>query len=52
MLKGYLIVSYAVLVKAGRWNLEPHGEPDGKPLVPEEYRVPVAIYLATGEISV
>ena len=50
MLKGYLIVSYAILVKAGRWNLEPI-EGEEKPVVPEEYRVPVAIYLATGEIA-
>lgn len=50
MLKGYLIVSYAILVKAGRWNLEPIDGED-KPVVPEEYRVAVSIYLVTGEIS-
>ena len=46
MLKRYLIVSYGILVKAGRWNLEPV-EGEDKPLVPEEYVIPVAEYLAT-----
>lgn len=45
-----MIVSYGVLVKAGRWNLE-QIEGEEKPLVPEEYRVSVALYLATGEIN-
>lgn len=48
MLKRYLIVSYGILVKAGRWNLElVEGEEEEKPLVPEEYIIPVAEYLAT-----
>ena len=43
MLKRYLIVSYAILVKAGRWALE---EEDGdKPVVPGEYQIAVAEYL-------
>lgn len=51
MLKRYLIVNYAILVKAGRWNLEEvegegEGEGEEKPVVPEEYRIAVAEYLA------
>lgn len=46
MLKKYLVVSYGILVKAGRWNLE-EVEGDEKPLVPEEYVIPVAEYLAS-----
>ena len=49
MLKTYLIKSYAYLVKVGVWDLEPV---DGstKQVVPEDYRIAVALYLATGEI--
>jgi hypothetical protein len=45
MLKQYLIVSYAHLVKIGRYDLEPV-EGSTKKVVPEEYRVAVAEYLA------
>lgn len=45
MLKQYLIVSYAYLVKIGRWDLEPT-EGSTKKVVPEEYRIAVAEYLA------
>lgn len=45
MLKKYLVVSYSILVKAGRWNLEAI-EGEDKPVVPEEYRIAVAEYLA------
>jgi hypothetical protein len=45
MLKQYLVVSYAYLVKIGRWDLEPT-EGSTKKAVPEEYRVAVAEYLA------
>jgi hypothetical protein len=45
MLKQYLIVSYAYLVKIGRWDLEPT-EGNIKKAVPEEYRIAVAEYLA------
>ncbi|CAK7084070.1 CD1375 family protein [Tissierella sp.] len=45
MLKRYLIVSYGILVKAGRWNLE-EVEGENKPLVPQEYQIAVAEYLA------
>lgn len=44
MLKRYLIVSYAILVKAGKWNLEVM-EDDEKPVVPEDYQIAVAEYL-------
>ena len=45
MLKRYLIVSYAILVKAGRWNLEAV-EGEDKPVVPVDYAIAVAEYLA------
>lgn len=45
MLKRYLIVSYGILVKAGRWNLE-EVEGENKPLVPSDYTIAVAEYLA------
>lgn len=44
-MKQYLVVSYAILVKAGKWNLEAV-EGENKPLVPENYVIPVAEYLA------
>jgi hypothetical protein len=47
MLKQYLIVSYAYLVKIGRYDIEPV-EGSTKKVVPEEYRVVVAEYLAGG----
>lgn len=46
MLKYYLIVAYAYLVRVGRWVLEPE-EGNEKPVVPEEYRGAVAEYLIT-----
>jgi len=45
MLKRYLIVSYGILVKAGKWNLE-LVEGEEKPLVPSDYIIAVAEYLA------
>jgi hypothetical protein len=45
MLKRYLIVSYSILVRAGKWNLEVI-EGDTKPVVPSEYQMAVAEYLA------
>jgi hypothetical protein len=45
MLKSYLIVSYAYLVKIGRWDLEPV-EGGTKSVVPEAYRTAVAEHLA------
>ncbi|WP_162829345.1 CD1375 family protein [Clostridium senegalense] len=45
-LKKYLIVSYGILVKAGKWNLEAI-EGENKPIVPEDYALAVAEYLAT-----
>ncbi len=45
MLKQYLVVSYAYLVKIARWDLEPV-ESSGNKVVPEDYRIVVAEYLA------
>lgn len=45
MLKRYLIVSYAILVKAGKWNLE-EVSGEEKPIVPQDYQIAVAEYLA------
>lgn len=45
MLKKYLVVSYGILVKAGRWNLE-EIEGEDKPVVPSDYTIAVAEYLA------
>ncbi|WP_163249736.1 CD1375 family protein [Clostridium niameyense] len=50
-LKKYLVVSYGILVKAGKWALEKI-EGEEKPTVPEEYVVAVAEYLATQGQSV
>lgn len=50
MLKQYLIVSYGILVKAGAWDLE-KTEGSSKQIVPEEYKIKVAEYLATQSIS-
>lgn len=45
-LKKYLVVSYGILVKAGKWTLE-KVEGENKPLVPQNYTIAVAEYLAT-----
>ncbi|MFO7264499.1 MAG: CD1375 family protein [Bacillota bacterium] len=45
-LKHYLIVSYAILVKAGKWLLEPV-DGDNRPVVPAEYQIAVAEYLVS-----
>lgn len=50
MLKQYLIVSYAYLVKVGAWDLEPI-EGSTKKVAPETYRVAVANYLASQELA-
>lgn len=50
MLYEWKIKSYAYLVKIGRYELEPVEE-NTKSVVEESYRTPVALYLATGEIS-
>lgn len=46
MLKQYLVVAYAYLVKTGKYNLEPI-KGDTRRVVPEEYRLAVAEYLAS-----
>ncbi|MDX5091609.1 CD1375 family protein [Lactobacillus crispatus] len=45
MIKTYMIPVYGVLVKSGSWVIEPTGS-TGEKVVPEEYRLPVAEYLA------
>lgn len=45
MLKQYLVVSYAYLVKIGRWDLE-YVEGSQNRVVPDEYKTIVAEYLA------
>ena len=50
-LKKYLVVSYGILVKAGKWSLEKI-EGEEKPIVPEIYTLAVAEYLATEGKSV
>ncbi|MCR8981992.1 CD1375 family protein [Brevibacillus laterosporus] len=42
--KKYMIPVYAVLVKSGEWLIDPTGSEEKA--VPENYRVPVAEYLA------
>lgn len=46
MLKQYLIVSYAYLVKASVWDLDVT-EGSSKKVIPESYRAAVAEYLAS-----
>lgn len=45
MIKDYLVKAYGYLVKVGVWDLEPV-EGSTKKVVPENYRVAVAGYLA------
>jgi len=49
MLKRYKIVAYAVLVRAGQWLLESI-DGDTRPVVPDDYRLAVAEYLA-GQVA-
>lgn len=44
MIKQYLVVCYAILVRNEIWALEDIG--DGKPLVPLNYIIPVSEHLA------
>lgn len=45
MIKQYLVVSYAYLVKVGKWDLAPIEGSTNK-TVPDDYRQLVAEYLA------
>lgn len=45
MIKEYMVKIYAYLVKTGHWDLEPV-EGSTKKVVPDEYRLAVAEYLA------
>ena len=51
MIKKYLVVCYGILVKSGKWNLE-EVEGETKPIVPSEYTIAVAEYLAEQMITV
>lgn len=50
-LLSWKIQSYAYLVKVGRYTIEPM-EDSTKPVVEESYREAVALYLATGTLTV
>ena len=50
MLKSYLVICYGILVKSGKWNLEAV-EGENKPVVPSEYMIAVAEYLATQSVT-
>ena len=50
MIKQYLIVSYAYLVKVGKWDLEPVEGSTNK-IVPEDYRPYVAEYMADQAVA-
>ncbi|WP_425622477.1 CD1375 family protein [Brevibacillus borstelensis] len=52
MIKQYMIPVYGLLVKSGGWAIEPTGTTGaGEKVVPEEYRLPVAEYLAAQEAA-
>lgn len=47
VVRQYLVVAYAYLVKAGRYQLEPtDADTADAKIVPEAYREPVAEYIA------
>lgn len=49
MIKTYLVVAYSILVEADKWLIDPI-EGDPRPVVPEEYKLPVLEYLSWGGI--
>ena len=51
MIKRYLVVCYGILVKSEKWNLEEVGG-ETKPVVPSDYTIAVAEYLAEQMITV
>lgn len=51
VLKPWKVKAYAVLVKAEKWELEDY-EGNTLQVVPEEYMLSVAQYLATGELII
>ncbi|WMM26646.1 CD1375 family protein [Tissierella sp. MB52-C2] len=51
MIKPWKVKAYAVLVKAEKWELENY-EGNILPVIPEEYVIVVAEFLATGELAI
>lgn len=51
MIKLWKVKAYAVLVKAEKWELEDL-EGNTLPVVPENYIIAVAEFLATGELAI
>ena len=47
MVYGYMIKAYALLVKGGRMAISAEDNPNNLSVVPENYQVPVAEYLAS-----
>lgn len=47
MVYGYMIKIYAVLVKGGRYVISADDNPNNLPVVPKNYQIPVAEYLAS-----
>ena len=47
MVYGYMIKVYALLVKGGRYAISADDNPNNLPVVPENYQIPVAEYLAS-----
>lgn len=44
----YMIPVYAMLIEEGLWVLTEDTKKDGQEIVPEDYKTPVAKYLAAG----
>ena len=47
----WMIVAYGVLVKGGKYALEPEDNPNNLPVVPEAYREKVAEWVVTHEVG-
>lgn len=47
MVYGYMVKTYAVLVKGGRYAISAEDNPNNLSVVPENYQIPVAEYLAS-----
>lgn len=47
MVYGYMIKIYTVLVKGGRYAISAEDNPNNLSVVPENYQMPVAEYLAS-----
>ena len=47
MVYGYMIKVYALLVKGGKYAISAEDNPNNLSVVPENYQIPVAEYLAS-----